>query len=1490
MSSSRTAAGLQSSNSLPHLSGQALESHNTSTTSHGSKRRAANRPVPSPLQESVSARSNSDASGGLRSPGAPNDYARNAFRSQEQVLTTYTGLPADRARAPAKKAPTSPAIESFRNFVTADALKEEAQARAATTSASASSQSRNVSAPAQHSPPSSPTMISAQLTRPSHHAELRSIDGRTTMPRTTSIDSTVSTGSTANASLHKSHGSSSSYRVSHESTAPEDVAALIATAGSAEAAIQKLLNDKNQAASHNAQLWRLVEKQRAMILGLNKDLEKTLKDKERYRRKVKESLAASQSAPILPTNIQAVEGLETRESSQSPALQESGSEVGMVSGGMSGVSLDGRKISDASDVISLGPGRSDTPQNPPSSGTLPSSPHSAGSAGSGSMMARDIFYQNSTRRPEETMSRPTPNPINTSRILEASTQNAVSPKTPQPLNAYTNGPSLSSPKTANRKAPPAPLQLSPKAVGPVASIANNIVDASDSEYEDDPDSARDEYNSRGRRRTREEDDAEREEVARQEDEYRSQSNKKKSKSKPPTEHGEVASGLSVFNVSQQAVVPPAAIQTAQTQLYQSTADPAAMLRQRSVSDARNALPKSITAPALMSPGLPMSPRPIDKPLNSPMPRAPKTGISTIPMSPRVGLPLSPRAPRQPLPMPPQTPLTFASPHLARAEMYHQQAQSQQASIADRLQPSPEPSLEHSRPSTSSDPNPKSPGEVYSGLVVEQYPDLLLPPNALPSIYIRTSSSRMKPSRQSYLAPKLTDNESPVITLAVHERSDRKQLWRVEKTVASLVLLDTQIKHVSSFRDRLPDKTLFAGHSPVKIDARRTAIDVYFERMLDSLETETAAKVLCKFLSTDAMGAEGGDYFGAAVDARPDTPVAKGRTQKAGYLTKRGKNFGGWKARYFVLDGPNLKYFEAPGGAHLGSIKLINAQIGKQSAQTNAAPQEDEENQFRHAFLVLEPKKKDMSSLVRHVLCAESDEERDAWVDALLQYVDFKEGEDDAAKGMQSVRPDNTSAKSPRLQKSLNDLRPPSRSREIPHQMPDHVRSVNYNDTTAGDAPVIGGQSQPNRKTDTPSPPAENGYLALHEHTQQHGNPTISGPTNLQVISSGSDWGMKMPPTPQAKEHNTKDKKRSMFAAFRGRSSSDLAPGLMSPAHPPDHRGNGAGRAVFGVPLAEAVAAAHPAGVSTHLPAVVYRCIEYLTIKEARKEEGIFRLSGSNTIIKSLKDRFNNEGDVNLAADEQYYDVHAVAGLLKLYLRELPASILTRDLHLEFLSCLELHGKDKVVALNILVNKLPKANRVLLEALSAFLLSIVSNADTNKMNVRNVGIVFAPTLNVPAPLISIFVEDGADIFGLALDEAESPRSATEPAPTQMTSTDLRSPRKQMFSDLPTPAYNQTTFHHNTGVSHGDTGMIPIQPSYASYQMAPQGEGNFGSINDALRSPGLYSTNPSNGVPTPREVKTKRRESALNFLNPSSSSGPQKKTSMSRLREQQEGARF
>lgn len=132
------------------------------------------------------------------------------------------------------------------------------------------------------------------------------------------------------------------------------------------------------------------------------------------------------------------------------------------------------------------------------------------------------------------------------------------------------------------------------------------------------------------------------------------------------------------------------------------------------------------------------------------------------------------------------------------------------------------------------------------------------------------------------------------------------------------------------------------------------------------------------------------------------------------------------------------------------------------------------------------------------------------------------------------------------------------------------------------------------------------------------------------------------------------------------------------------------RAVFGVPLQDSMDVAEFA----NLPAVVFRCIQYLEAKRADQEEGIYRLSGSSAVIKALKDRFNNgssssrflsygmcsfgsiaEGDVDLLGSDECWDPHAIAGLLKSFLRELPVSILTRDLHLQFLSVIGTTFRD-----------------------------------------------------------------------------------------------------------------------------------------------------------------------------------------------------------------------
>ncbi|KAK1919549.1 hypothetical protein P3342_001841 [Pyrenophora teres f. teres] len=336
----------------------------------------------------------------------------------------------------------------------------------------------------------------------------------------------------------------------------------------------------------------------------------------------------------------------------------------------------------------------------------------------------------------------------------------------------------------------------------------------------------------------------------------------------------------------------------------------------------------------------------------------------------------------------------------------------------------------------------------------------------------------------------------------------------------------------------------------------------------------------------------------------------------------------------------------------------------------------------------------------------------------------------------------------------------------------------------------------------------------------------------------------------------------------------------------------ANRSIFGIPLMEAVEYTQP-DARVALPAVVYRCLEYLRAKKARSEEGIFRLSGSNIVIKGLRDRFNNEGDIKLLEGE-YYDVHAVASLLKLYLRELPASVLTRELHLDFLKVLDMDERSKKIqSFNVLVHRLPKNNFELLRHLSSFLIEIVDNSEVNKMTVRNVGIVFAPTLNIPAPLISFFLTDFTDIFGMALDEASSPIHEIRNDSYVSDDVAIRSPRRQMFSEVPTPSYNETTFnqrmerpppsfqgghsapnypppqppqqqqqqqqqqqrYHQSQHSGYESGFMPTRSTYEAppyEQPYRQGEG-YGSLNGAVQSG------------SSREQRQRKRESGMLLMN-------------------------
>jgi RalA-binding protein 1 len=1000
--------------------------------------------------------------------------------------------------------------------------------------------------------------------------------GPRTMPRTSSIDSAISSISSA------SHSQNPSIDLNTLTSA--DINNIISAAGSAEAVILHLLKDRQHAIARNDQLWRLLEKQRALVLGLNKDLERAIKDKDRYKKKLKELQG---QAPPLPSNNQSP--------TQSLPLREA--------------PLGGQKAAPTAFVDTSLEKQSD------------SSPRGD------SLVAQHL--KNGLA----------PSPLSV-RHLHENAEVGITGNVPNlPAEMHVNHaaqfqsripPALDLPglPPPNRKPPPAPLNLN-QIQRRSSPLDPHAFQNSDSEYEDI---------DRGRRRTREDDDKEREAAVIREQEVRSRSKKMKNPEGASTEdsHASFPTAPTGVPSSPRQYVSQSPSQVAGGQ-FAATESLAAIVHSKSPELLQLADRKAMAPP---TPGLPISPRPGDRPLGSPLPRRPREGTDMYispPTSPRgtvMGLPQSPRATKQ-MSLPP-----------TQSENSGYQMPSIDASVKIDSPRSP-----HGFNKT-----------IYQGLISENYPGLLLPPNALPSIEVKVASSRLRPSRNSYMGGRPAE-EDPVFILSVFSRFDRAELWRVEKAIVALPQLDQQVRQSSDFSGKLPDRSVFSGHSPAKIDARRDALNLYFETLLDTPMMEPTALVICRFLSSDAIEPRDDETNLMKPNGKSTPELVRGpdgKPRKEGYLTKRGKNFGGWKSRFFVLHGPELRYFESPGGAHLGTIKIPHAQIGKQSQgghnQSPSRGEDDSDNQYRHAFLILEPKKKDSSALVRHVLCAESDGERDAWVDALLHYVEIPSSEDEKVVAKSHNNAKQPAAPNPKPRLLVGNSRKGSKGTDSPDADMQHesVQSFSYDDAVPAAPPVFGSTSEKEASRGSPTtgdnPSPDNVFPGFNN------SKIISGPTNGAVIHNVGAWGNKVPTS-------SKEKKRSIWG-FRARSSSDLAAGDSDPHNPSAER-RGSIRPVFGMPLVEAVQFCGPTNIDVELPAVVYRCIEYLEAKGAASEEGIFRLSGSNVVIKALKERFNTEGDVDFLAGDDYYDVHAVASLFKQYLRELPTTVLTLELVSEF---------------------------------------------------------------------------------------------------------------------------------------------------------------------------------------------------------------------------------
>jgi RhoGAP domain/PH domain len=212
--------------------------------------------------------------------------------------------------------------------------------------------------------------------------------------------------------------------------------------------------------------------------------------------------------------------------------------------------------------------------------------------------------------------------------------------------------------------------------------------------------------------------------------------------------------------------------------------------------------------------------------------------------------------------------------------------------------------------------------------------------------------------------------------------------------------------------------------------------------------------------------------------------------------------------------------------------------------------------------------------------------------------------------------------------------------------------------------------------------------------------------------------------------------------------------------------NGAGKNVFGVPIAS-LAARKNAGA---LPAIVTTTVEALRAAHL-DEEGLFRKSGSLKLLTRYRTEYDTGASVDATA---IADPHAVAGLLKLWLRQLPEPVLTYELYDAMLGVLQLAERaEKIKCFSELVSRLPGANKALVYYLLAFIHDVSLRAEKNLMTCANLATVFGPNILRPrnasvehmmseTPAINQVVEELIKFAPEICASSSSSSSASNPA--------------------------------------------------------------------------------------------------------------------------------
>ncbi|XP_051243825.1 rho GTPase-activating protein 23 isoform X4 [Dicentrarchus labrax] len=166
----------------------------------------------------------------------------------------------------------------------------------------------------------------------------------------------------------------------------------------------------------------------------------------------------------------------------------------------------------------------------------------------------------------------------------------------------------------------------------------------------------------------------------------------------------------------------------------------------------------------------------------------------------------------------------------------------------------------------------------------------------------------------------------------------------------------------------------------------------------------------------------------------------------------------------------------------------------------------------------------------------------------------------------------------------------------------------------------------------------------------------------------------------------------------------------------------AGPKAFGVRLEDC----QPGVNNKFIPLIVEICCG-LVEDMGLEYTGIYRVPGNNAMVSMLQDQLNKGVDIN-PAEEKWQDLNVVSSLLKSFFRKLPEPLFTNDKYNDFIDANRMeNASERLKTMKKLIRDLPDHYYHTLKFLVGHLKTVADSSDKNKMEPRNLALVFGPTL-------------------------------------------------------------------------------------------------------------------------------------------------------------------